>query len=193
MKLLNEMRFFREKGKLPKQVFEHCAEVADVLDWGIVNEDENPEREKVVELIKNNCFIKNDYETFIESIRQNKRTSFLSQYTIEDFKNRNVETYQLQGYPIGYALIPSADGKDKDIVSVHNNSNVRNIGNELIQSAIANGGTTLDHFDGFLSNLYQDNGFEEYQRFSWDDNYAPTNWDYEKYGRPDVIYRRLRK
>jgi hypothetical protein len=58
-------------------------------------------------------------------------------------------------------------------------------------SAKNNGGTQLDHFEGCLSDFYERNGFAEYDRCKWDDQYAPEDWDYEKYDRPDVVFRRL--
>ena len=56
-----------------------------------------------------------------------------------------------------------------------------------------NGGTKLDHYDGFLSSLYEPLGFKEYKRYKWDNKFAPDNWDYEKDGRPDVVMRKLDK
>lgn len=193
MKLLKEMRFYHKRGNFPKQVYENCAALHEAFDCGILTEDESPNKQEVLDLINNNNFVRNDYESFVSNLSKGKRSSYLTQYTPQEFKDRNVETYQLQNYPIGYALIPSPDGKDKDIVSVHNNSDVRGIGDALIQSAIRNGGTTLDHFDGYLTNFYSQNGFEEIGRDKWSDEYAPTDWNYERDGRPDVIYRRLKR
>lgn len=34
-------------------------------------------------------------------------------------------------------------------------------------------------------------GFKEVKRIKWDDNYAPPNRDYEKNGRPDVVFMKL--
>jgi hypothetical protein len=53
-----------------------------------------------------------------------------------------------------------------------------------------NGGTKLDHFDGKLSDIYSRNGFVEYGRDKWNDEYRPVDWD-NKNGTPDVVYRRL--
>ena len=97
-----------------------------------------------------------------------------------------MNTFQLKDYNIGYAIKP-----DGDIVSVFNNSNVRGIGKALIQSAIKNGGTKLDHYDGYLSSLYEPLGFKEVERYKWDDQYAPSDWNYERDGRPDVVVRKL--
>lgn len=153
---------------------------------------DNEESQKVKEMILSNRYwIRNEYEQFLNSLNQSTRKPFLSKYTAEELKNHNVQTYQLNGYHIGYALKPDEDGVD--IISVHNNEpNIKGVGDALIESAKSNGGTKLDHYDGFLSDLYSKHGFEEYDRYKWDDQYADPNWDYERYGRPDVILRKLK-
>lgn len=161
-----------------------------------LNEDgiNNEENQKVKEMILSNRYwIRNDYESFLNSLNKSTRKPFLSQYTVSDLKNCGVQTYQLQGYNIGYALKPDSDG-ETDIISVHNNEpRIKGVGDALVESAKANGGTKLDHYDGFLSDLYSRHGFEEYDRYKWDDQYASKDWDYQRYGRPDVVLRRLKK
>lgn len=142
------------------------------------------EREKVLDLIKNNKFEINKYSEFSKALYKSSRKSYLSEYSLDEFKD--MTTYKVVGYDIGYAI-----KNDGDIVSVFNNSNVRGVGKELVKSAIRNGGTKLDHFDGYLSGFYEELGFKEYMRYKWDDQYAPKDWDYEKNGRPDVIMRKL--
>ena len=47
-------------------------------------------------------------------------------------------------------------------------------------AAIANNGTKLDHFDGFLTGLYKKNGFPNVvNRDEWNEEYAPNGWEYE--------------
>lgn len=148
--------------------------------------------EKVRKMIESEqCWVVNDYAAFCEDIRHSKHPGFLTKYTPEDLKKMNATTYQLRGFEIGYALIPMQDG-NVDIVSVHNNEpNIKGVVNSLMTSAKNNGGTQLDHFEGCLSDFYERNGFVEHNRDKWDDQYAPEDWNYEKYGRPDVVYRRL--
>ena len=54
-------------------------------------------------------------------------------------------------------------------------------------SALAEGGTKLDNFDTGLSGIYHDAGFRDVNRMAFADEYAPPGWDYEKWGRPDVV------
>ncbi len=193
--------FMREMGENlyteeDKRFIFETAFVNSFINGSIMDEEkvDNEESKKVRDMILSNKYwIRNDYKGFCDSLSKSSRIQFLSKYTPEELKNAGVQTYQLQGYNIGYALKPDTDGYT-DIISVHNNEpNIAHTGNALIVSAKANGGNKLDHYAGFLDKLYSDNGFEEYDRLPWDDKYADPNWDYATYKRPDVVMRRLPK
>lgn len=190
MSRMGMIKHYNKKQNVYENAFDNSFIENDTLSEDKVD---NEESQKVKEMIlSNEYWIRNQYEQFLESLNRSTRKSFLSKYTAKELKNHNVQTYQLNGYHIGYALKPDEDGVD--IISVHNNEpNIKGVGDALIESAKANGGTKLDHYDGFLSDLYSKHGFEEYDRYKWDDQYADPNWDYERYGRPDVILRKLKK
>lgn len=61
-------------------------------------------------------------------------------------------------------------------------------GREAVAVAIEAGATHLNCFDGFLVRFYRSLGFKEDERLPFDDNLAPTDWDYERDGRPDVVF-----
>lgn len=196
LKLMKEMgESFHTKDEM-KALFEN-AYYNSFINGVILSEDkvDNAESQKVKEMILSNKYwICNDYEAFLDSLSHSTRAPFLSKYTAEQFAEDNVQTYQLKGYYIGYALKYDKEDGYTDIISVHNNEpNIAHIGDALIESAKTNGGNKLDHYDGFLSNLYQKHGFTEYERYPWDDKYADPKWDYKTYGRPDVVLRRLQK
>ena len=193
MDLMSRMGMIKHYNKR-QNIYEYAFDNSFIEDETLTEDKvDNEESQKVKEMIlSNHYWIRNQYEQFLESLNRSTRKPFLSKYTAEELKNHNVQTYQLDGYHIGYALKPDEDGVD--IISVHNNEpNIKGVGDALIESAKANGGTKLDHYDGFLSDLYSKHGFEEYDRYKWDDQYADPNWDYERYGRPDVILRKLKK
>lgn len=193
MDLMSRMGMIKHYNKR-QNIYEYAFDNSFIEDETLTEDKvDNEESQKVKEMIlSNEYWIRNQYEQFLESLNSSTRKPFLSKYTAEELKNHNVQTYQLNGYHIGYALNLDEDGVD--IISVHNNEpNIKGVGDALIESAKANGGTKLDHYDGFLSDLYSKHGFEEYDRYKWDDQYADPNWDYERYGRPDVILRKLKK
>lgn len=154
---------------------------------------DNEESEKVRQMIlSNNYWERNNYVNFLKSLDKSTRKPFLSNYDVQSLINNHIQTFKLKGYDIGFALKKDDDDGLVDIISVHNNEpNIAHIGDALIEMAKKNGGNKLDHYDGFLSNLYSKHGFKEYDRLKWDDQYANPNWDYAKYGRPDVVLRKL--
>lgn len=84
-----------------------------------------------------------------------------------------------------------------DLQAVFNASDVRGMGRAALEEAIANGAVKLDAFDvpkeiaGVnLPEYYGQFGFVEVDRMPWNDAYAPQGWDYEKYGRPDIVFMR---
>lgn len=144
------------------------------------------DKKKAYNAVDNNDFEINNFKEFLVSMHKSSRDAFLTPYTEEALKEE-FTTYKLNGFDAGFAI-----KNDGDITSLHNNSGVPGLGSKLIEKAKEFGGTKLDHFDGFLSELYEKHGFEEYQRLKWDDEYAPKNWDYTTYGRPDVVMRKLK-
>jgi hypothetical protein len=193
MKNLTEQvqRIRKMMGINPKPInisyHEHLLDTFSDGDSEISEDNESDERNIVIEKIRNNDFI-NDPEQFLESIQKSSRKEMLTDYTIEDLED--MKTFKLDGYDIGYALKQDEEGNYGEIVSVFNNSEIKGVGEELVRSAIRNGGRYLDHYDGFLSKFYSKLGFEEYKRDKFDPQYDPTGEFRDKYGEADIIYRR---
>jgi hypothetical protein len=84
----------------------------------------------------------------------------------------------------GFAL------KGDDIVSVFKHPDAPHSGTTLsmLDVATSQGGRRLDAFDGALPRLYGKSGFKAVGRLPWNDEYAPPGWNYEKNGRPDVVF-----
>ena len=114
------------------------------------------------------------------------KVPFVTPYSADEYKEMGAHTFLSESGKSGYALKP-----DGDIISVFSSSGARE-GKWVISSAIANGGTKLDCFDGFLAkDFYPTFGFKEYDRLTWNNEYAPKNWNYDKYDNPDVVLMRL--
>ena len=169
---------------------EHLIEIFSDKNYELDEEENlenNDQRSDVIEKIRNNDF-DGDPQLFFDSINSSKKhKEMLSDYSAEDFSE--MKLFKLNGYDIGYAL-KLKDGEYSEIVSVFNNSNVKNIGDELIRSAIKNGGCYLDHYDGFLSDFYSRHGFEEYERYEFDPQYDTDGQFEKKYGKKDIIFRK---
>jgi hypothetical protein len=59
-----------------------------------------------------------------------------------------------------------------------------------IQLGVENGGRFLNAFDTSLAQLYSRMGFKEVTRIKFADEFAPPGWDFEKLGRPDIVFMR---
>lgn len=149
---------------------------------------ENEETTKEVKnLIEVNQF-DTDSKAFFHSFMKAKHPKMLTPYSLEELKE--MKTFKVKGYDVGFALKKFRDKGYSEIVAVHNaDPDVKGIGPALMESAIRNGGRYLDHFDGFLTSLYNSAGFVEYQRFPYDPQYDPDGSFAKLYGTVDVIYR----
>lgn len=163
----------------------------EIFSESVEEEEDNDKKNNrayVIEKILNNEFT-NDANEFYDSFtKSNKHKEMLTDYNVEDFSKMRL--FKLDGYDIGYALKKSSTGDYDEIVSVFNNSGVKNIGSHLIQSAIKNGGCYLDHFDGYLSNFYEKHDFEEIERNEFESKYDPEGKFEKKYGRQQFIVRK---
>jgi hypothetical protein len=116
----------------------------------------------------------------------------LSVYTVDEYAN--MQTFLSPDGKSGYAIKYDPTDGEYDLVSVFNVGQ-RGMGAEAVIDAVWNrGATKLDAFDmdGFLPNLYDNLGFEEYDRLTWDPQYAPDNWK-DEWGTPDVVLMRIRE
>jgi len=152
------------------------------------NESSNGE---VVALIKNDVYTSNPVE-FYKSFKRAKHPKMLTPYTLDELKE--MKTFKLKGYNIGFALKKFQNKGYSEIVAVHNaEPEVKGIGAVLMDSAIRLGGRYLDHFDGFLSGLYSKAGFKEYKREPYNSDYDPNGVFKDQYGEADIIYRHYYK
>jgi len=153
----------------------------------LITENDDLKRNDVIDAINNNEWEKKDAKRFSDALKLSKHIDMLHIYSIDELNQ--MKLFKLKNYNIGFAL-KKKYGKFSEIVSVFNNEpEVKGIGKELIKSAIENGGRYLDHFDGFLSDLYSSMGFVEYDRWKFDPKYDEGGKFEEKYGKSDVILR----
>lgn len=114
-----------------------------------------------------------------------KLKPFVSPYTVRDYKKMGARVFLSGDGRSGYAIT-----KKNDLVSVFSLPGAKQ-GQLAIIDAIRNGARTLDCIAPKLPDLYRKFGFREYKRIKWDDKYAPKGWDYERFGRPDIVFMRL--
>jgi len=127
---------------------------------------------------------------FKEAISKSKRKEVLTDYSVAELEQ--MKLFKVKGYDMGYAL-KKHNGSYSEIVSVFNNEpSIKGMGVSLVKSAIKNGGCYLDHFDGFLSDLYSSLGFIEIGRDPYNPKYDTGGVIKAKYGEVDVVYRKYK-
>jgi hypothetical protein len=133
-------------------------------------------------------------ELFAKKISEAKakigdKASSVYVYPAEEYKD--MKMFLSKDGTAGFAV-----KKDGDIVSVF--STEKGLSTYMLQMAIANGGEKLDCFDTYLTKIYKENGFVEYDRDKWNEQYKPDGWNkdyYKQYnnGEPDVVYMKIKK
>lgn len=178
------------ESKVKQKIMMNHIRLDELFNPESLNEDDiNQEKiDDVIEKINNNDFEEHNPSSFKDALSKSKHLLMLSDYSESELNE--MQLYKLNGYDIGYALKKSDSGKQDELVSVFNNEpGVKNIGETLIQNAISNGACKLDHFDGYLTNLYSKMGFVEVNREKYNPIYDPNGTFKKKYGESDVIYR----
>lgn len=123
------------------------------------------------------------YAKIGEAKESNPYGTFVTQHEIEDYAN--MRTFLNDDGTVGVAV-----KDDGDIVSVFKNKENKSKGamSSIILTALENGGTKLDNYDGVLSKMYLNHGFIPVARTAFVDEYAPSDWNYGRDGRPDIIF-----
>ena len=171
---------------IKRRMFEHENNIR-LFDDNL-NENDDNKRKQALEFLNNNE-LETTPEEFHESMMKSKHSDMLTPYSVSDLSR--MKLFKIPNMDIGYALKQFENKGFVELVGVHNNEpDVKGIGNDLVNSAIRNGACYLDHFDGFLSSLYQSMGFDEYKREPYNPEYDPNGSFKSKYGEQEVIYRK---
>lgn len=119
-----------------------------------------------------------DFRKALDANLSKRYSAYVSRYEPEEYERTGAKTYLMDDGRTGFALKP-----DGDIVSVFSGTHQ---GRAALQAAIELGGKKLDCYDGFLSKFYSRFGFKEYERWPWDEQYKPADWD-KRDDQPDVV------
>lgn len=117
------------------------------------------------------------------------RGPFLSNTSVDTMRETNTRTFLSKDGLVGYAIDGAGDAQMVFNMGKGTEPARQNAGKFAVIDAIKNGARKLDAFEGHLTNdLYPLFGFSETDRMKWAQEYAPDEWDYAKYGEPDVVY-----
>lgn len=124
------------------------------------------------------------YAAISEAKQGNPHGAFVTAHDVSEYGDMKMFLGDDNG--VGVAVT-----KDGDIVSVFKNPNIsksRKAVSSILLTAIDNGGVKLDNYNGGLSQMYLNHGFIPVARTAFVDEYAPPDWNYERDGRPDIIF-----
>ena len=134
----------------------------------------------------------NNYNSFAaglqRNIEENPFGAFVSPHKASELAADGTKVFMAPDGYTGFAVF-----SDGNIGAVFNNEN-RPGGarkatlREMIPTALYHGGNKLDCFDGALTKMYAQYGFIPVCKIAFDDAQAPANWNYERDGRPDIIF-----
>ncbi|MFN8612963.1 MAG: hypothetical protein U0931_35820 [Vulcanimicrobiota bacterium] len=112
--------------------------------------------------------------------------AFLTAASLEAYERMGVRLYLTPDGQGGYGL------RGDELVSLFS-LRKGGLGSELAREAIARGARRLECFDanGKLTRFYHQLGFREIRREPWNDDFAPPDWNYQRFGRPDLIEMEL--
>jgi len=127
------------------------------------------------------------YTGFAEA-KAGKYGAFLNDFTEDDFAADNVEVYTSNDGKVGAALTDHGDGRI-EVGSLYALPGAPSgQGRAMLRYLIKEKGANwLNNFDGPLTEFYIAEGFEVETRDSWNDEFAPADWDYNAFGTPDYV------
>jgi len=123
------------------------------------------------------------YEAIGRAKKVNKHGACVDQLTIEEYAAMPFLFVTLDGMA-GIAVT-----SDNNIVSVFNGGTHHGVLKTLMPVAIGVGGNKLDNYDvAKLSGLYELYGFNPISKTAFDETFAPSDWNYERDGHPDIVF-----
>ena len=131
-------------------------------------------------------FLRVSPKDFIDASQDLKHSGFT-----RNFKANELAYYKLfltRDGLVGVGVSPTGE-----IVSLFSKSKERGAGKLAMKHAIKQGGRSLNCFDGFLVGYYKAFRFVEMARVKFNADFAPDKWDYDKYGKPDIVTMVLMK
>ena len=124
-----------------------------------------------------------DYKTFGEQIKKLPKSlkGFITLYSLEEY--REMEKSGAKFYLAKDKLSGFVIKVNGELISVFSLEKGR--GRKLVRKAVEFGAIQLDCLGEHLKALYQEVGFKVVEQASWNEEYAPKAWDYQKFGRPN--------
>jgi hypothetical protein len=110
--------------------------------------------------------------------------AFLTPHTEEDYENKRTKLFLSEDKKSGFGINP-----DGELISVF--SLERQRGKILVAEAKKQGASYLSCMGEHLLNMYSEFDFSPVEVLIWGNQFAPKNWNYERFGTPNIYEMRL--
>ena len=149
--------------------------------------------------------LSDDFKETIPPAEKYDAKKIARRYTdlINRIKNSNPEDYWSVDIPSSEVIESAAEAgrivdtkggmgivtEDGNMIGlVKYNQSIKGTAAAVQEARIKMGGIKLDNFDGYLTRIYQKNGFRVAARIPFNEEYAPEGWNKEKHRTPDVVF-----
>jgi hypothetical protein len=132
-------------------------------------------------------------KSFNEAFANNPRSCFVNHYTLSEIKAGKMKALLSTDGKTGVLIHDHGDGRI-EATALFNNSNKSGSGLRLLQQAVDSHGVNyVECFGEFLREAYTTVGFKVDTTSAFDPQYAPSNWNYERFGTPNYYTLRIAK
>lgn len=135
-----------------------------------------------IKLAKSRASAQRFYNAVADMKSKSDHGSGLDLYPVSEYEQ--MDLYLTHGNDAGFAIT-----KEKELICLFKQTSVVNIkGWQIAREAGYEGARTLNCFDGFLVEMYRKAGWVVSYTLPFCDDLAPDDWDYDRDGRPDVVF-----
>ena len=111
-------------------------------------------------------------------------SAFLTPHTATDYASKGTRLFLSADLKSGLGINP-----DGELVSVF--ALERKRGKILVAEARKHGATYLSCMGNHLLDMYSEFDFSPVKIVKWDNQFAPKNWNYERFGTPNIYDMKL--
>lgn len=122
---------------------------------------------------------------FVNKLNETKESDPKQYWSVDNVSLEDAKQGTVIKTEAGYGFV-SQDGDIKGVFKA-NKESAEKTGDEVLKKAVKAGGIKLDNFDGYLTKIYERNGFVIASRIPFNEEYAPEGWNKEAHGTPDVV------
>jgi hypothetical protein len=122
---------------------------------------------------------------FVDKLNETKESDPKQYWSVDNVSLEDAKQGTVIKTEAGYGFV-SQDGDIKGVFKANKDS-AEKTGDEVLKKAVKAGGIKLDNFDGYLTKIYERNGFRIASRIPFNEEYAPEGWEKEAHGTPDVV------